>query len=109
MFTGGDHTRRDRRVRCAAMELDGATTNCATPIVQELERVVRAPRSAATAVRWTSKLVGVSALRDGMAWTAHTVVIIHTSGTVPTPAGLSSRAIGRMSSGIALLCAVCVK
>ena len=44
------HTRRDRRVRSAAMELDGARTNCVTRSVQVLERVVRAPRSATTVV-----------------------------------------------------------
>jgi len=43
-----DHTRRDRRVQSAPMELDGARTICATRIVQELERIVCAPRSATT-------------------------------------------------------------
>ena len=42
------HTRRDRRVQSVLMELDGARTNCVTGSVQELERIVCAPRSATT-------------------------------------------------------------
>jgi len=64
------HTSRDRRVRSAAVELDGARTNCVTRSVQLLERVVRAPRSATTVLSWTSKPVGVSVLRDGVARTS---------------------------------------
>ena len=72
--------------------------------------VVRAPQSATTALRWTSKLVGVSVLRDGMARTVQCVVLTHTKSATATPIGLRASVIFTQWFGvIVLLCAVCVK
>jgi len=115
-MTEAIHTRRDRHVRSAAMELAGATTDCATRIVQELERTVRAPRSATTALSWITKPVGVSVLRDGMALTVQSVVSITIKGVVAAglrscvmPRKKDTRTPRRWLNGIALLCEVCVK
>ena len=91
------------------MELDGARTNCATPRVQVLERVVSAPRSATTVLKWTSKLVGVPALRrDGEALTARRVVKTRMRTATPSLAGRRPCVTRMMSRQVVLLCAGCV-
>ena len=107
------YTRRDRRVRSAAVELDGARTNCATGNVQVLERTVRAPRSATTALSWTSQLVSVTVLRDGVAWTAPCIAMIRTRTAAIRGAGQRVGVLmaitEELSGQSVLLCAVCVK